>query len=392
MINLQDVHVVDVKHAVVMQAGGILMDTHKNSHIATLVIILGLWILSAGCVSGSNQPAQQGSNPIVTARDDITVTVVPMLAVTPAIYLQMPNLNITFVDFEITNKGSNPARLRVESELQGYSEKAFNTVDIAPQATVTVGQTPTLKPDAIPNEITNTMLHYRIADSSGAIIQEETLPVKMYARDTMLWAIKEGDDWTDTSIFIAAFVTPHTPEIDDLVRKAANYHADRSMQGYQCSACSEEQWRGYTLAQVEAIYEALQNDYQVKYINSTIAYSNSSDAPQRVRLPAESLRTGSANCIDGTVLYAAALESMDMHPYIVITPSHAFLCYETRPDDAKSLSCLETTMTGSSSFEDATETGDQELAEEYTNGNLESGKSKILSIQELRANGILPMK
>ena len=363
-----------------------------NKTIYTVVLLLVTLLSSLSCAAAPGQPAMQGSNTPAVSKVNVSVKVVPMRTVTPAIYLQMPNLDITFVDFEITNNGGSPVRLNVESDLQGYSEQAVNTVDIEAHGTVTVGQTPTLKPDAIPREITNTMLHYRIADSSGGVIQEETLPVKMYAMDTMLWAIQEGEDWTDTSIFIAAFVTPHVPEIDDLVRKAANYHADRSMQGYQCSGCSDEQWREYTLAQVEAIYEALQNDYQVKYINSTIAYSNKSEAPQRVRLPAESLRTGSSNCIDGTVLYAAALESMDMHPYIVITPSHAFLCYETKPDDAKSLSCLETTLTGSSSFEDATEMGDEELAGEYSNGNLESGKSKILSIPELRASGILPMK
>jgi hypothetical protein len=187
-------------------------------------------------------------------------------------------------------------------------------------------------------------------------------------------------------------VTPHVPQIDELVRKAANYHEDNSMQGYQCSGCDDERYKEYTQAQVKAIFDALQNDYRVKYINSTIAYSNSSDSPQRVRLPAESLRTGSANCIDGTVLYAAALESMDMHPYIVITPSHAFLAYETKPDDPNSLACLETTMTGSSTFEEATETAEQELAEEQANGNLQAGKSKVFSVKELRAKGILPMK
>ncbi len=368
----------------------------ENKTIYPAALLLAAALLALSCADATapapQQPTAPGSPAPAVSKVDISVEVVPMKTVTPAIYLQMPNLDITFVYFEITNNGSSPVRLNVESDIQGYSEKAVNTVDIAPRATVTIGQTPTLKPGAISREIANTTLHYRIADSGGAVIQEETLPVKMYAGDTMLWAIQEGEDWTDTSIFIAAFVTPHAAEIDDLVRKAANYHAESSMQGYQCSNCSEEQWREYTLAQVGAIYEALQKDYRIKYINSTIAYSNSSDAPQRVRLPAESLRTGSSNCIDGTVLYAAALESMDMHPYIVITPSHAFLCYETRPDDANSLSCLETTLTGSSSFEDATEMGNEELAEEYSNGNLESGKSKILSIPELRARGILPMK
>jgi len=365
---------------------------HKITSLATLIFILGSLILSAACAPDNGQPAQQTLNQPAAVKSDIKVDVVPMQSVTPAIYLQMPNLKITFVDFEITNNGDNSIRLSVESDIQGYSEKAIDTVDIGPHATVVVGQTPMLKPDAIPQEIANATLHYKIADSNGAVILEQTLPVKIYARDTMLWAIKEGDEWTDTSIFIGAFVTPHAPEIDDLVRKAAEYHPENSMQGYQCSACSDQQWSEYTQAQVKAVYEALQNDYRLKYINSTIAYSNESEAPQRVRIPAESLRNGSSNCIDGTVLYAAALESMDMHPYIVITPSHAFLCYETNPDDPNSVTCLETTMTGSASYEAATETGEQELAQERSNGNIESGKSKILSIQLLRANGILPMK
>jgi hypothetical protein len=368
------------------------MRINRLFHLVPLIMVLFMLIVMSGCSDGAGQPAPQGTVAPSSARSDISVKVVPMEAVTPAIYMQMPNLKITFVDFEITNNGDKAARVSVESDLQGYSEKAFDTVDIGPHATVTVSQTPLLMPGSLPQEIANTNLHYRISDSSGAVIQEQTLPVKLYARDTMLWAIREGEEWTDTSIFIAAFVTPHVSEIDDLVRKAAEYHPESSMQGYQCSECSDEQWSEYTRAQVKAIYDALQNDYRLKYINSTIAYSNDSEAPQRVRLPAESLRTGSSNCIDGTVLYAAALESMDMHPYIVIAPSHAFLCYETRPDDPSSLACLETTMTGSSSFEDASEAGDQEMAGEQSNGNLESGKSKILSIPALRANGILPMK
>jgi len=369
-----------------------MFDRINSARLATLILLLGALILSAACSAGDDQPAQQGGNQPVAGKADISVKVIPQKSITPAIYLQMPNLKITFVDYEITNNGNSPVRVSIESDIQGYSEKAFDMVDIGPHATVVVGQTPILKPNAIPLEISNTTLHYKIADGSGAVIQEQTLPVKIYGRDTMRWAIQEGEDWADTSYFIAAFVTPHAPEIDELVRKAAEYHPDNSMQGYQCSSCSDEQWNEYTRAQVKAVYEALQQDYQLKYINSTIAYSNESEAPQRVRLPSESLNTSSSNCIDGTVLYAAALESMGMHPYLVITPSHAFLCYEINPDEPNNLACLETTMTSSASFEDATEAGEQELTEEQSNGNLKSGKSTLLSVQELRAKGILPMK
>jgi hypothetical protein len=367
-------------------------------HWFTLVAALCMIFIMIGCADKT----EQSTNPALStqaktvatsnAKSEISVKVVPMDVVAPAIYLQLPNLGITFVDFELTNNGNATIKVSVESDLQVFSEKAFDTVEIAPHTMVTVGQTPMLKPGSIPHEITNTMLHYRIVDGSGAVIQEQTLPVKMYADDTMLWAIHEGDDSIDTSIFIGAFVTPHAPEIDELVRMAAAHHPENSMQGYQCSDCSDKQWSEYTQAQVKAVFDALQQDYVITYINSTIAYGNGSDSPQRVLLPSESLHTGSANCIDGTVLYAAALESMDMHPYIVLIPGHAFLCYETKPDEPNSLMALETTMTGSATFEEATEVGEQELEKENTNGNLAAGKSKILSIHALRTRGILPMK
>jgi hypothetical protein len=350
-----------------------MTNLNRLTGLVALFLMSGLLIVSPACAAGGNQQAQQGGSQVVAPKNDIKVNVVPMRTVTPAIYLQMPNLNITFVDFEITNNGNNPVRLSVESDIQGYSEKAIDTVDISPHGKVVVGQTPLLKPQAIPLEIANATLHYRITENSGALIEEQTLPVKIYGRGTMLWAVQEGDDWTDTSFFIAAFVTPHAPEIDELVRQAAEYHPSSSMEGYQCSQCSDERWKEYTTDQVKAVFEALQQDYKLKYINSTIAFSSESDAPQRVRLPAESINTKSSNCIDGTVLYASALESMDMHPYIVLTPSHAFLCYEINPSDPNNLGCLETTMTGSATFEDATEVGEQELAEEMSNGNMKSG-------------------
>jgi hypothetical protein len=315
-----------------------------------------------------------------------------MQSITAAFYLQLPDLNITFIDFIITNNGSADVKLSIESEIQGYSEKAVNTIDVPSHETVTVGQTPALKTAAIPSEIKTATVHYRIATGSGAVVDEQTFPTKIYAQDTMIWATLEGDNWTDTTPFIAAFVTPHVAAVNDLVRKAADYEAGRSIQGYQCGECSAEKWEEYTQGQVKAIYEALQNDYNITYINSSIAYSNNSDAPQRVRLPAESLRSGSANCIDGAVLYASALENIGMHPYIVITPTHAFVGYETMPDEESSVRFLETTMTGSAPFEDAVEAGNQEYQDEISNGDFKSGKTQLLNIEALRREGIHPIQ
>jgi len=46
---------------------------------------------------------------------------------------------------------------------------------------------------------------------------------------------------------------------------------------------------------------------------------------QNVRFPVETLATASANCIDGTLVFASALESMGMRAGIVKVPGHAFV-------------------------------------------------------------------
>ena len=73
---------------------------------------------------------------------------------------------------------------------------------------------------------------------------------------------------------------------------------------------------------------------------------------QRTRLPRESLRHKSANCIDGTVLMASLLEAASLHAAIVLVPGHAFVGWETWPGTDE-WDYLETTMIATHDFEAA---------------------------------------
>eukprot|EP00825_Cyclidium_porcatum_P019217 TRINITY_DN21837_c0_g1_i1.p1 TRINITY_DN21837_c0_g1~~TRINITY_DN21837_c0_g1_i1.p1 ORF type:complete len:207 (+),score=-7.62 TRINITY_DN21837_c0_g1_i1:2-622(+) len=95
----------------------------------------------------------------------------------------------------------------------------------------------------------------------------------------------------------------------------------------------------------------------------------------------------STHCIS-----SAASDVYKRQPHIIILPTHAFVCYETNPNSPGSLSCLETTMTGSSTFEDAVAYGNQEYQTEIDNGDFKSGASQDLSVAKLRKLGILPMQ
>jgi hypothetical protein len=80
-----------------------------------------------------------------------------------------------------------------------------------------------------------------------------------------------------------------------------------------------------------------------------------------------------------------------MNPHLIILPTHAFVCYDTMPEK-EGITCLETTMTGSATFEEAVAAGEEQYQEEITNGNFKSGTSRDYSLSELRAAGILPME
>ncbi|MEN6395727.1 MAG: hypothetical protein ABFC78_04510 [Methanoregula sp.] len=374
-----------------------------NSRYFLIVPFLLVALLcAAGCISSNNdvtnEVATASQTPSVSSSGtatpgNIVADISAMDVVMPGIYYQFPNQNITFIDFTLTNNGNADTTVTVESEISGYTEMAINTVIVPAKETVTIGQTPLFKQGQIPSERTNAQLHY-LVKSDGNIIDEQTNPVTIYAKDTMVWAVDDGNESTDMSEFIGAWVTPHATGIDKLIRTAANYQKDKSMNGYQCGeACvNDAQWADYTNEQVKAIYSALQKDYALTYINTPISFSKNSDSTQKVRLPADSLASGSANCIDGTVLYASALESLGINPHVIVLPTHAFVCYDTSDNQYSTEVCLETTMTGSASFEDAIAEGNDEYAQEEKEGNFESQKSMDLSVSDLREKGILPFQ
>jgi hypothetical protein len=354
---------------------------------------LTILVLLAGCSGTTTDAAPSGTG--ITTGDSpagIRADVAAMDSILPSTYLQFANRDVTYIDFDLTNPTGTARTVVVESEVPGFTDKAVNTVEVPAYGNITVGQTPTLLTAAIPAEVRTASLHYRVSLADRTRIDEQTYPVKIFPKDTMVWEVKDGDEEYDMSEYLAAWVTPHAAVIDPLMRKAAEYHPEKSIAGYQCGeSCSEQEWTEYSDAQVKAVFTALKNDYRITYINSPIAFGNGGDNPQRVRLPKDAIAANSANCVDGAVLYASALESIGMNPHLIILPTHAFVCYDTMPDK-EGITCLETTMTGSATFEEAVAAGEEQYEEEMKAGNFKSGTSRDYSLSDLRAAGILPME
>ena len=108
-------------------------------------------------------------------------------------------------------------------------------------------------------------------------------------------------------------------------------------------------------------------------------------------MPKDAINMASANCIDGAVLFASAIENIGMDPYIVLIPGHAFVAWDIW-EDSDTIDCLETTMVGSYSFEAANERGLEAYEREVENGNFDRDVSQLLSIEKARVIGITPMQ
>ena len=97
--------------------------------------------------------------------------------------------------------------------------------------------------------------------------------------------------------------------------------------------------------EVGAIYQAVKNR-NIAYINSILVFlPDEGLSGQRVRLPRESLSSGSANCIDGVLLLASLLEAASLNPALVFLPGHAVVAWEKARDSA-TWNDIETTLLG----------------------------------------------
>jgi hypothetical protein len=294
------------------------------------------------------------------------------------------------MSYDVQNNESVPVTLTFISEIQDYTPQSIDRLTIPANSTMTINQNPLLSPNIDIRELTNANIHYSIS-LSDYVLGEETIPIKLYAKDTMIWGYFYDEYFYDSSYWIAAWVTPHIYEVDELIRKSAEHHPNKAIEGYQCSSCkNDEDWTIYTAAQVKAIYDTLKYDYKIAYINAPIAFSANTESSQRVKLPKDSIKLSSSNCIDGSVLFASALESIGISPYIILLPEHAFVCWDVS-ETREMIDCLETTMIRDYDFETSEEYGIEEYNQEFESGNFDNNLSIAISIKDYRDYGITPI-
>ena len=130
------------------------------------------------------------------------------------------------------------------------------------------------------------------------------------------------DQWTGSAILpelLASFVTPNAPVLSRVAVNASKFME----QWTESSALDEYQTQdpNRVRQQVAAVYEALRSESLV-YAAPPASFE---EAGQRIRLVDKVLSEKLGTCIDLTLLYASALESIGIHPLLVLLKGHIFV-------------------------------------------------------------------
>jgi hypothetical protein len=107
---------------------------------------------------------------------------------------------------------------------------------------------------------------------------------------------------------------------------------------------------------------------------------------QHIRRVSEVLTALSANCLDGSLVFASALELLGMEPVLILTTGHAYVGVRSAPG-SKVIWPVETTMVGTAPFADAFNAG----VDEYLADSKNDPQFHVVDVKAMRGKGVLPL-
>ena len=278
-------------------------------------------------------------------------------------------------------------RVCVRAWLEGLSAETVRTVEIKKgKSAAPLKLLPLLFPERarLVTTAQRTTLHLRVDDLDGKPESHDTFPVVLLANTSGLNAVTDPatGEQKDLSAYYGAWVTPHADAVQERVRRAAALHPAGMLAGYIRGG--PERVR----EQVRALYQSLR-ECGLAYINSVADYGAApGTVTQRARLPHESLARKSANCVDGSVLFASLLEGASLSPALLLLPGHALVGWES-DEGAGDWQIVETTMLGTHDFDAACASGQKQYDQAR---DFYPETVRLHRVADLRTRGIWPME
>jgi hypothetical protein len=269
----------------------------------------------------------------------------------------------------VTNRGSKSRKVVLEYWLNGFSDRVTQTKEIAPGGSVVFepGKELFLKKEAfaIKNE-TRAILQLCAYGIEGRKVplMEQPYSVNLLPPQFFNWRQPE---------YIAAFASYRMDSIATLQREIAEKIG---------SIVTHENDPSKLEKVVKAAYEII-----AKRSWHYISGFSTAGVGQRVRYPIETMRDRSANCIEGTLLFSAILESMNIETAVILVPGHAFLAWKSKRGGNFD-KFLETTLAfninSRASYEAAAMSGGQQYEKHRKANNVES----IIDVRKMWNSGI----
>jgi hypothetical protein len=368
----------------------VLTSSHKTWLAAGLLAISLMSVLPARAGMSANATipdvnTQQKSTvrrtePVYEVQAGMAGEVFPFFA-NYASFIPVKDRRWGTVAVKISNAADSVLHNRVTVQIPGWSDQEIQLADLNAGEVKTLLFAPAFLPRLYDNhEIAAATAVVKVTDAGGRKVFEGTAPIRLRAADDIFW----GDKFKYAS-FIASWVTPHNAAVESVLSRAKEFMPGRRMPGYETWKAPDEQART-TAAEAKAIYRALQQK-GVSYVKSSSTFGATANAAvsERVRMPFESLRDGSANCIDGAVMFASLFENLGMDPVIVLVPGHAYVGVRIAEVSDK-FYYIETALIGrNATFEAAVNAANDGVAK------WPADKVTRISIDDARRAGIYPM-
>lgn len=169
-------------------------------------------------------------------------------------------------------------------------------------------------------------------------VERKVERVRLRSVNDAPYFVQDGKRSTNLAWMFAAYVDEDHPQVRRILSDALKTDTVKRFDGYQSRDPKQ------VMKQVYAIWRALRSR-GIRYSSITRTGNGKSEVlSQHVRFIDESWGNAEANCVDGTVLLAAALRKIDLNPSLVMVPGHMFLAFELSPGGERSY--LETTLIG----------------------------------------------
>lgn len=289
-------------------------------------------------------------------------------------------------DIVIKNPSNEKKRFILRAALQGFTTSETPvTIDLGPGETKSFWADSALDYEGLSklSSPTDSAITVTLSSTTGAIFYSANAAVKVLPKNQVFWKGafnnstvngKFPDGTLERIAVVGAMTTPHDKDgyVDSLLQQAAQLTATKSLSGYQRIKANTTLKDASEIVhtQANAIYAAMHN-MGVNYTSITQDFFSVNG--QNVRFPAESLRAKTANCIDGSLVFASAFEALGIDSDIVFVPGHAFVAVHLGPPGHTlhdTIFFIETTVVANTDYTNATKIGHDNFNGKYANNSL----------------------